>query len=976
MATIKTSMGITKLSDISSLSASNTGAALSSYSGAPSGMNITPSLSTTDLILDSKYALFSFPLSREWHERMNFTNPKIFLTIQGRDVDDNIRLKRIWAGKEKGNYIICDWDNYFGILRILVPIGDIKQFNYITFVGVIMTRQLNHDDATGRIYKIGLHNDNLDTNFISTLKDNLSFNVINLTNADGTATIHNISTLSKLSGATQYPVTQTQDISAGKVAVAPVTSKRAMFTITGGYSEDEDEIRNSRFFRDQVLITFDKVTIGGESKYLDEVAIDDGEYDEVPSSCVIKIPNATIRYSPSVTFRHGGYVYTQKTDDYSWKELKRDTNFLTFDTEEEMFEFFDFTGERYRTKFEEYTDTNTLTLQTSIINGELKQRVLTSSPYQTTDNKSINLPFTTSDEQAASSIITISINSETPNKPAHYYTTTTTLYNIFTKEPEPITVQIPLIDQHKYYFLGDFFKVEYPNNSQSNWSQREKREVVVYDGATLLDHFASENSKVFDLDNFQFDDSIAKTWDSCRSYVPLEESEISFQNGVTYTDTWNKSYFEYRKPKIQKTIQDQSVDIIEEVYCYRDLKPWTILYCRSFNNITKPITNLKIQDGKLYYKIDSDGFGDKNEKFSVNQFINYAINGKHFIGLSSFDKNKQLTIYVPTNYIPNNTSEEEWYPVKTFGTGANDDSAEILKLFYTGIEQTIDAPDISNLQIPDTGLPLRLVYKDIQEYTIFDLEIGNAQVVRGVRPLGLRQKGIIVNPIDVNEELPAGTAEKIHLTLNDSDTTGKAIDISVHNNAGGELGTCSVEFKKGGNGVTQGFYFNGVNVSELNTTVSNSTTGLVKKVGDLETTVGNSSSGLVKDVNNIKNEISGLNFETIFAESSSISTSGSKGMDTYGSTITIPKSQLTNKLITNCQLSLKYISGHEDSFWANTIDYYFLDVGTPYITSCAKNNNGDLEIKFSGDIYRRSSNTNTVSFKVKAAVMYIELPSF
>jgi hypothetical protein len=251
--------------------------------------------------------------------------------------------------------------------------------------------------------------------------------------------------------------------------------------------------------------------------------------------------------------------------------------------------------------------------------------------------------------------------------------------------------------------------------------------------------------------------------------------------------------------------------------------------------------------------------GDKNNNFSINQFINYGIDGRHPIGLSSFDRKKALTIFIPKKLVVPLAPDNEWYAVKTFGTEEDADSVETLKLFYTDMNNAIEAPDVSSLTIPDTGLTLRLQYSDTaEEYVIFDFVVGSAQVTLGSRPLGLRKHGIIVNPTSANEDLLPGTAEKIHVTLEGTATIGKAIQIIAHNNVGAELDTCNIEYRAGGNGEAAGFYFDEVNLSELKNTVDNSNTGLVKKVGDLETTVGDSDSGLVKDVNDNKTDITNL----------------------------------------------------------------------------------------------------------------------
>lgn len=56
-------------------------------------------------------------------------------------------------------------------------------------------------------------------------------------------------------------------------------------------------------------------------------------------------------------------------------------------------------------------------------------------------------------------------------------------------------------------------------------------------------------------------------------------------------------------------------------------------------------------------------------------------------------------------------------------------------------------------------------------------------------------------------------------------------------------------------------------ISDLQTTVGDNTSGLVKDVDDLQTTVGDNTSGLVKDVSDNANDINAL--ETVVGDSSS-----------------------------------------------------------------------------------------------------------
>jgi hypothetical protein len=138
----------------------------------------------------------------------------------------------------------------------------------------------------------------------------------------------------------------------------------------------------------------------------------------------------------------------------------------------------------------------------------------------------------------------------------------------------------------------------------------------------------------------------------------------------------------------------------------------------------------------------------------------------------------------------------------------------------------------------------------------------------------LRKNGIIVSPVETNEDLPSGTAQRINLKSNidsSNNVRGNAVEIVLCDAAGNILKDsnekaikCAISYEgtKGKNGekeYTSGkFLFNGVDLNSLNTAVNDVNTGLVKKVGDLETTVRDSDSGLVKDVNDNKTDITNL----------------------------------------------------------------------------------------------------------------------
>jgi hypothetical protein len=81
MATIKSDwLGITR-STTYTMTETTTGEALKSFSGVYDRAVVSPQLLTNDLVFDSKYVIFSFPLSRPWGELSWYLDSRITIVI-------------------------------------------------------------------------------------------------------------------------------------------------------------------------------------------------------------------------------------------------------------------------------------------------------------------------------------------------------------------------------------------------------------------------------------------------------------------------------------------------------------------------------------------------------------------------------------------------------------------------------------------------------------------------------------------------------------------------------------------------------------------------------------------------------------------------------------------------------------------------------------------------------------------------------
>lgn len=860
MATIKNYLGFAGSSS-QKPSVDNTGVVLQRYSGVEDNtifsiVNNTAlkPVRNVDWVIANKYVLLSFALSRDWGEKLvsSFEKPKVHLVIQGKDYIGNNILKKIYTDEGMGNNVDCKWDGYYGIIRVSFLRSQLKDFNRISYVGIIIARDNSIDgsDSMSKIFKI-------DQDETLTLLNNFK-NVLTASNKlDGfNENEINIESVDRFSRITKYdtePVSSFTLFKDGKIFVSPISSSGQLYTLSGSNSNNSSYTHN-KYYYNQAIITFQTKSFSGVTSYPSYCSINNGEFEKIEGETLIKGINNIADYQPEIILVYGGYQYKMGTN-ISRPKLRHYSNFLS-PTEEEFLQIFSFEGERYRTKFVNYTSPDLIALQT-VISGILKNKNPQQTPYRINE---ATVEYTTT------------LNNTNVEPSSSYEISFSNIFNNFTNtEEELVKFYLPLVDEYKYYNLGEVALLK-SDTKGINFSCYNRESIVKHYDLDLIDKFTTAGSAfVFDVSTWT-NLTVSKSWEVQNSDTPLDF--IGFEvEGVMESEVAesSKSYFSYRRPVIKISEQEDITSItkmpIEKQF-------YTVLYCKPFLNLDKDL-GLKIKNGTLFYNFPEESF-DYNTSFNDNDFINYAISENENIGLSDQERNEHFTLI-----ISNNNGTIYSIEISTSGIKINDNNTDINSLFfhelltnfYCGTERTLQLPQFST-----TSSEVNISFKYEKSYAgtnyiIFEKIINNVPVASGDRPLGLRKGGIIVNPLEQNEQLPQGTAEQINLKtkiVENNKLVGKGINILVCDPNGNPLDeTVAIEYKADYDTQTQkvsngAFYFDGVNLSELKNTVNNSETGLVKKVGDLETTVGDSDSGLVKDVNQNTTDITNLKGLEIF----------------------------------------------------------------------------------------------------------------
>ena len=853
MATIKNFLGFAGSSS-QKPSVDNTGVVLQYYSGVEDNTIFSivnngalKPARAVDWVITNKYVLLSFALSRDWREKFgsSFEKPKVHLAIQGKDYIGNNILKKIYTDEGMGNNVDCKWDGYYGIIRVSFLCSQLKDFNRISYIGIIIARDnsTNGSDSMSKIFKIG-QDETL------TLSDNFKDVLVASDKLDGfnknEIKTETIKVFSRITRYDTNPVSSSTSFNDGKIFVSPISLSGQLYTLSGSNSKNSSYTHN-KYYYNQAIITFQTKSFSGVTSYPSYCSINNGEFEKIEGETLIKGISNIADYQPEIILVYGGYQYKMGTN-ISRPKLRYYLNFLS-PTEEEFLQSFSFEGERYRTKFVNYASPNSIKLQT-VISGILKNKNPQQTPYRINE---ATVEYTT----------TLDNKSEKPL--SRYKISFSNISNNFTNgEEESVEFYLPLIDEYKYYNLGEVALLK-SDTQGINFSCYNRENIVKHYDLNLIDKFTTEESaNVFDITTWT-NRAVLKSWEVQNSDVPLDSMNFRVE-GVMESDIseGSKSYFSYCRPVIKLSKQEDITSItkmpIEKQF-------YTVLYCQRFLK-DDPDLGLKIKNGTLFYKFPEGSF-DCNATFKDNDFINYAISENRSIGLSDQERNEHFTLTISNN---NETYSIE---ISTSGIKINGNNTDINSLFfhelltnfYCGTERILQLPYFST-----TSSEVNISFKYEKSYAgtnyiIFEKTINNVPVASGDRPLGLRKGGIIVNPLEQNEQLPQGIAEQINLKtkiVESNKLVGKGINILVCDPNGNPLDeTVAIEYKADYDTQTQkvsngAFYFDGVNVSELKNVVNNSETGLVKKVGDLETTVGDSDSGLVKDVNQNTSNISSL----------------------------------------------------------------------------------------------------------------------
>lgn len=851
-------------------SVDNTGVALQRYSKVENDKNCSIVNSTdlkpvqnTDWVIADKYVLLSFALSRDWGEKIisSFEKPKVHLAIQGKNYKGEDIIKKIYTDEEMGRNVDCKWDGYYGIIRVSFLCSQLKDFNRISYIGIIIARDnsTNGSDSMSKIFKIGQDETLM-------LSDNFKDVLVASDKLDGfNKNEIKTETIKEFSRITRYdtnPVSSSISFGNGKIFISPANLSGQLYTLSGSNSGNSSYTDN-KYYYDQAIINFQAKSFANVSSYPSYCSFDGVNFEEIEKGTIIKDIKVTEDYQPEIVVVYGGYKYKMGTE-IPLPKLQHYLKFLS-PTEEEFLQFFSFEGERYRTKFIEYRGPNEIVFKT-VVSGIIKNKNPKETPYsidQVEINESTD-PFSNT-------------NISTDNKPSSNYSIEfSDILNKFTNNKETINFYLPLIDEYKYYNLGEIFLLKSETNN-INFSCYNRENIVKHYNLNLMDKFITEESAIiFDATEWT-NHAVSKSWKIQNSDIPL--NSINFQDASVLENEISeglKSHFSYYSPVIE--LNEQDITSMIKMPIEKDF--YTVLYCKPFLNSNNVDLGLKIKNNTLFYKFPEGSF-DWNTSFKDNDFINYAISKNGSIGLSDQDRNECLTLQISDN--KNSYSIE----ISTNGIKVNNNNNpdkkllfhELLTNFYCGTERTLSLPGFS------TNSSTVTIYFKYEKsyagtsYTIFEKIINDVPVASGDRPLGLRKGGIIVNPLEQNEQLPQGTAEQINLKteiVESNKLVGKGINILVCDPNGNPLDeTVAIEYKAKydiqSQKVSDGaFYFDGVNLSELKNTVNNSETGLVKKVRDLENKVGEEAvgdspaTGLINQVNQNTTDIIDLKGLEIF----------------------------------------------------------------------------------------------------------------
>ena len=846
------------------------GEGLLPFSSWASNYNISPECNAQDLIIEKKYLILSFDVERDSVLFEYFEKPVIYLAVTGYEYGKtSLTRKRVMFGANIQNnsaQINLTWDGSAGTLRLLIPTSSFNEFNKISSISVIAQRWNDSNGSTAMGYIYVCDGSNLDNNekqkILNVLKQNTSdldkFNLSQFTTGNSDKIIR----------------------------ITPISN----YISYTPYGFEFNNTLNTKYYHKKIQININSTR--------------QNPWDETiyPSSCIAngntmsttddgRTWNLTFTNSPnllSASFVYKGYLYTPKKQ----KKLSYYKTAISANSDDSFFNVFSYQGTRWRNKVVDFIKTNqkaavrvrqydvvgTFTIkEPNIFPYDFKIKNSTKKETSFCSNFFPDpLEYNNSTLSTNSSVEVAGINSTTllsvDKKHMEIYDRFTGLK--YSTNPQDagsqdyqgiLYINIPLITEHKYCLVGfsPYLKI-----NGNKCDVLNEQEIVLYKGDSnfVLENVDLGDTYLLDLSlPYEYNgttpmvvNEVTKQWVCHESLSPLTNPSKEFVYLTNKEKT--SSYFQYWYIDVQK---DSKSIPIEEIRFPFNFDYYSLLYSNlKLTNIQDVITNLKIQDNKLFFKLNYPGLGDYNDEFQGNQFINHAIDSNASIGLSLNTRKEQFTVSV-------NGYDD---PIIEIGTlnGNTLTYKTLLQFFYININQIVDIPEdlLSNLQSSEIPLVFKYTRRYIDnnkqpfDYVIFEFNY-SVPIISGIRPLGLRKNGIIVNPFSQNENLEDGVAQKINSKLYDFDLENGVVratilqtDVSDNNGFLGNLAKKRLieyeEEKVSGQYTGIGHYlFDGINLQELQkqTVDESNVDSLINKIKDLNNIIGNESSGLTHTVN-------------------------------------------------------------------------------------------------------------------------------
>ena len=1029
MATVKNYLGFTECNGLTNFDINSLGERLSSLSNLSDyHNNLVPKPNLQDLVIQKSNIILSFALSRNLFDPI-YKNPVVYVTITGNNYKQEKETIRLYKGGQPGNNdISIKWDNiYYGILRVGITAEQVsnivKTFNTISAVGVIIFDS-KKDEPFGKLFQLGTQTIS-DSDFLKIC------NKIEEGSGDFDKPASGFlekTTINKLSQITRYedePASSSYTIK-NDIIIKPYYLS-IDYDMVGYGDTGAPSYENSSFFYKKVGFTLKTITHLNTTLHPthyqfcspNEISNYNNQGDNgkvLPNNNWSDLTNLSFTISDFTSIYntensddprdikffglvYGGYTYLYTN---YFNKLRHCDEVFTVKTEKLLSKYYTFDGERVNRKFISYDGPDKINYYNYYIDGTFSYiHDIKDFPFEgfLTDGGTAKVQhsqtgvLTKDGFTAVDGWITNSgFSCRNLIQNQDFFEVT----NKFTREKSTKWFSFALVsDDVQYWIVGE--KIEKNGAALSNNIQED---IICYNDETIN----IEKGSFIDVWAETFSDAVGETNLVCLdSWTPQisiikPSSNKEFTNTEKNTDP-NGSFFKY------VFMGDKE----EECRKYYDLPCYTILYSKT---LPKEIIYLddiksdyfdasvsKFQENKIFFKFKSP-IGDVNNKYTGNQFISYAINYDRSIGISQKGRIENISV----NVCGKNSSGTSFDMTKSLNSnGDNRKWRALLELLYT--EKT-NVLDFTSLGMGDLTKCTELIFtfRFYSKDGRLLLTIANKNAITpitGIRPLGLRKNGIIINPIEPNEDLTmenieekvaqrinAKTYEYGTNTIRGTILQGRAVTAE---GAPFEKSTLKplIEYEEQLNGRSGfdgsgGYLFDGINLQNLQkqTIDTSNVDSLINKINGLNTTIGNASSGLIKQINDnnyainsqIKPYLQGLGVHHLFKEvyrndSNENFNSTNLGVLNYGDgwvkEVTFSQNITGNSIcIPQCEVVYKSGGSITDNQFASQINCTILNL---FQTA------NSYTVKFSTSC---PTNTKNYEWIVKVHLYVINLPTF